>query len=83
MPKVEEELRVGTREREAGSIRVRKLVRTDREQVRVPKKRQEVHVERVPVEEDAGIPSPRSSTTATRSGVRWSRKRSLSRGDRW
>ncbi len=46
----EEELRVGTREHEAGSVNVRKRVRTEREQVRVPRKREEVHVERVPVE---------------------------------
>src|SRR5215203_4442575 len=48
--RVEEELRVGTREREAGAIRVRKRVRTEREQLRVPKRREEVNVERVPVE---------------------------------
>src|SRR5215210_6256333 len=47
----EEELRAGTREREAGRMNVRKRVRTDREQVRVPKRREEVHVERVPVED--------------------------------
>ena len=34
--RTEEELRAGTREREAGQVRVRKDVRTDREQVRVP-----------------------------------------------
>jgi uncharacterized protein (TIGR02271 family) len=49
--RTEEELAAGTREREAGDVRVRKNVRTDREQVRVPKRREEVHVERVPVEE--------------------------------
>ncbi len=48
--RAEEELRAGTREREAGSVSVRKRVRTEREQVRVPKRREEVHVERVPVE---------------------------------
>jgi uncharacterized protein (TIGR02271 family) len=48
----EEELRAGTREREAGRMNVRKRVRTDREQVRVPKKREEVSVERVPVNEE-------------------------------
>src|SRR5829696_9226812 len=48
--RVEEELRVGTREREAGAIRIRKRVRTEREQLRVPKRREEVSVERVPVE---------------------------------
>src|ERR687883_1980269 len=48
----EEELRAGTREREAGKLNVRKRVRTDREQVRVPTKREEVNVERVPVNEE-------------------------------
>jgi uncharacterized protein (TIGR02271 family) len=48
--RAEEELKVGTREREAGRLRVRKRVRTEREQLRVPKRREEVHVERVPVE---------------------------------
>ncbi len=46
----EEEARVGTRGREGGAVKVRKSVRTDREQVRVPKKREEVDVERVPGE---------------------------------
>ena len=50
--RTEEELRAGTREREEGSVRVRKRVRTDREQVRVPKRREEVSVERVPVNEE-------------------------------
>src|SRR5215211_4837712 len=48
----EEELVAGTSEREAGSVKVRKRVRTDRERLSVPKKREEVSVERVPVEED-------------------------------
>jgi uncharacterized protein (TIGR02271 family) len=51
--RTEEELRVGTREREAGAVRVRKRVRIDRERIRVPKKRVEVTVERVPVEGEA------------------------------
>jgi uncharacterized protein (TIGR02271 family) len=46
----EEEIRVETREREAGEIRVRKRVHTERESLTVPKKRVEVTVERVPVE---------------------------------
>ena len=50
----EEELRVGTREREAGGVNVRKRVRTDKEQVTVPKKREEVNVERVAVDEAEG-----------------------------
>src|ERR671911_858391 len=50
--RTEEELRAGTREREAGKLNVRKRVRTDREQVRVPTRREEVSVERVPVNEE-------------------------------
>jgi uncharacterized protein (TIGR02271 family) len=46
----EEELRAGVREREAGRVSARKSVRTEREVVRVPKRREEVSVERVPVE---------------------------------
>ncbi len=49
----EEELRAGTREREAGSMRIRKRVRTDRERVEVPVQHEEVSVERVPVEGEA------------------------------
>lgn len=49
----EEELRVGTREREAGGIKVRKKVHTEREQLEVPTRREEVSVERVPVEGEA------------------------------
>jgi uncharacterized protein (TIGR02271 family) len=48
--RTEEELAAGTREREAGEVRVNKRVRTDREQVRVPTRHEEVSVERVPVE---------------------------------
>src|SRR5215204_1680117 len=48
--RVEEELRAGTREREAGALNVRKRVRTDREQISVPTRHEEVSVERVPVE---------------------------------
>ena len=49
----EEELRAGTREREAGAMKIRKRVRTDREQIEVPTKHEEVTVERVPVEGEA------------------------------
>src|SRR5688572_22171887 len=49
----EEELRAGTREREAGAMKVRKRVRIDREQIEVPTKHEEVTVERVPVEGEA------------------------------
>jgi uncharacterized protein (TIGR02271 family) len=51
--RIEEELRVGTRERKAGSIRVRKRVRTDREQIEVPTRHEEVTVERTLVEGEA------------------------------
>jgi uncharacterized protein (TIGR02271 family) len=49
----EEELRVETRQREAGEMRVRKRVRTEKERLAVPKRRVEVTVERVPVEGSA------------------------------
>jgi uncharacterized protein (TIGR02271 family) len=49
----EEELRAGTREREAGAMKVRKRVRTDREQIEIPTKHEEVTVERVPVSGEA------------------------------
>ena len=49
----EEELRAGTREREAGALNVRKRVRTDRQQIEVPTRREEVTVDRVPVEGEA------------------------------
>ena len=49
----EEELRAGTREREAGALRVRKRVRTDREQIEVPTRHEEVSVERVPLSGEA------------------------------
>ncbi len=51
--RTEEELRAGTREREAGEVGVRKSVRTDREQVEVPTRREEVTVDRVPLEGEA------------------------------
>jgi uncharacterized protein (TIGR02271 family) len=51
--RTEEELRAGTREREAGDVRVTKSVRTDHERVEVPTRREEVTVDRVPVEGEA------------------------------
>jgi len=45
----EEEARLGVREREAGRVSARKSVHTEREVVRVPKRREEVDIERVPV----------------------------------
>ena len=49
----EEELRAGTREREAGKVNVRKRVRTEREQKTVPTRHEEVTVERVPASGEA------------------------------
>ncbi len=49
----EEEPRPGVREREAGQVNVRKSVKTEREVVRVPKRREEVDIERLPVEGEA------------------------------
>lgn len=49
----EEELRAGVREREAGKVNVKKRVRTERERIAVPKKREEVSVERVAVDGEA------------------------------
>ena len=65
--RAEEEIRVETREREAGAMRVRKRVRTDRERIEVPKKRVEVTVERVSVDEDT-VPAVEGATTAPEIG---------------
>ena len=51
--RTEEELAAGTREREAGQLKVRKRVRTDREQIEVPTRHEEISVERVHVEGEA------------------------------
>ncbi|CAA9494572.1 MAG: hypothetical protein AVDCRST_MAG25-3587 [uncultured Rubrobacteraceae bacterium] len=51
----EEELRAGVREREAGQVGVKKSVRTERESMTVPKKREELSVDRVPMN-DEGAP---------------------------
>src|SRR5215207_4865670 len=50
--RTEEELVAGTREREAGQVKVSKQVHTEREQLRVPTRHEEVSVERVPVNEE-------------------------------
>lgn len=43
----EEELRTSTRQRQAGAVRVRKSVHTDHEEFRVPRRREEVEIERL------------------------------------
>jgi uncharacterized protein (TIGR02271 family) len=59
-----EEVRAGIRRREAGQVNVKKGVRTERELVRVPKRREEVVIERVPVEDEA-----REASTATEANI--------------
>jgi uncharacterized protein (TIGR02271 family) len=48
----EEELSTGVRQREAGSMKVKKSVRTEREEVQVPRRREEVEVERIPTNQE-------------------------------
>lgn len=52
----EEELSARAREREAGSVNVRKRVRTERQRMRVPKRHEEVKVDRVPAEGEPSSP---------------------------
>jgi uncharacterized protein (TIGR02271 family) len=49
MTRSEEELRVGTRARESGRVRLRKYVVTEHVQQTVPVRREEVRVEREPI----------------------------------
>jgi uncharacterized protein (TIGR02271 family) len=49
MTRSEEELRVGTSQRERGRVRLRKYVTTEHEQITVPVQREEVRVEREPI----------------------------------
>jgi uncharacterized protein (TIGR02271 family) len=51
MTRSEEELRVGTRRREAGRVRLRKYVVTEEVQTTVPVRREEVRIEREPITE--------------------------------
>jgi uncharacterized protein (TIGR02271 family) len=53
VPVVEEELIAEKRERQAGEVRVHKTVTTERRDVSVPVKKEEVHVERVPAGAEA------------------------------
>jgi uncharacterized protein (TIGR02271 family) len=61
MTRSEEELRVGTAQRERGRVRLRKYVTTEQRQVTVPVEREEVRVEREPITEanlDAATSGP-------------------------
>jgi uncharacterized protein (TIGR02271 family) len=57
VPVSEEELKVGKRQVEAGKIRLRKVVRTEHEEVPVELKREDVQVERIPASESTNVPS--------------------------
>ena len=65
--RIEEELKVGTREREVGAVRVRKRIVTEHERIVVPKKRVEVTVEHVPIEGEA-IPAEEGTTAVAEIG---------------
>jgi uncharacterized protein (TIGR02271 family) len=61
MTRSEEELEVGTAQRERGRVRLRKYVTTEHEQVTVPVQREEVRVEREPISDanlDAATSGP-------------------------
>jgi uncharacterized protein (TIGR02271 family) len=49
MTRSEEELRIGTTQRETGRVRLRKHIVSDRQQVQVPVSREELRVEREPI----------------------------------
>jgi uncharacterized protein (TIGR02271 family) len=59
MTRSEEELRVGTRERESGRVRLRKYVVEDEVSQTVPVRREQVRVEREPIT-DANVGDPHS-----------------------
>jgi uncharacterized protein (TIGR02271 family) len=64
MTRSEEELRVGTAERERGRVRLRKYVTTEQRQVTVPVEREEVRLEREPITDaniDAAMAGPEIS----------------------
>jgi uncharacterized protein (TIGR02271 family) len=52
MTRSEEELRVGTTQRESGRVRLRKFVETEEVEQTVPVQREEVRVEREPITDD-------------------------------
>ena len=71
MTRSEEELRVGTSQRERGRVRLRKYVTTETQQVTVPVQREEVRVEREPITDanlDAATsgPCPASGSASTK-----------------
>jgi uncharacterized protein (TIGR02271 family) len=64
MTRSEEELRVGTTQRERGRVRLRKYVTTEARQVTVPVQREELRVEREPITDanrDAAVSGPEIS----------------------
>jgi uncharacterized protein (TIGR02271 family) len=58
VPLQEEELQVGKRQVEAGRVRLRKVVRTEQQQVPVELRREDVEIERIPASEAASTGTP-------------------------
>jgi len=56
VPVSEEELQVGKREVSAGTVRLRKVVRTEHQEVPVELRREDVQIERVPASEMTEVP---------------------------
>jgi uncharacterized protein (TIGR02271 family) len=56
VPVSEEELQVGKRQVEAGTVRLRKVVRTEHQEVPVELRREDVEIERVPASQATDVP---------------------------
>jgi uncharacterized protein (TIGR02271 family) len=61
VPVAEEQLKVGKRQVESGQVRLRKVVRTEHEEVPVELTREQVDVERIPAGEMSGSQVPESA----------------------
>lgn len=57
VPVSEEELQVGKRQVDAGTVRLRKVVRTEHQEVPVELRREDVEIERVPASEATDVPN--------------------------
>jgi uncharacterized protein (TIGR02271 family) len=67
MTRSEEELRVGTTQRERGRVRLRKYVTTEHLQQTVPVQREELRVEREPITDATATRPPRGRPSPRRS----------------
>lgn len=56
VPVSEEELQVGKRQVDAGTVRLRKVVRTEHQEVPVELRREDVEIERIPASEATAVP---------------------------